>query len=137
MKKTLKRILTLILAVTVIVASCSLNVFAAEKATGIAINEENFPDNNFRNYLLNGSYYIWDDNGTPIEIVYDADKDGYLSESEIQKGHDFIYSVTQAAQFVSTVELTASTFENEGVMIKIKNDLCDEIKILWIEIICE
>lgn len=61
----------------------------------------------------------------------------YLSESEIQKGHDFIYSVTQAAPFVSTVELTASTFENEGVMIKIKNDLCDEIKILWIEIICE
>ena len=61
----------------------------------------------------------------------------YLSESEIQKGHDFIYSVTQAAPFVSTVELTASTFENEGVMIKIKNDFCDEIKILWIEIICE
>lgn len=84
MKKTLKQILTLILAVTVIVASCSLNAFAAEKATGIAINEENFPDDNFRNYLLNGSYYIWDDNGNPIEIVYDADKDGYLCESEIK-----------------------------------------------------
>lgn len=84
MKKTLKRILTLILAVTVIVASCSLNVFAAEKAIGISINEENFPDENFRNYLLNGSYYIWDDNGNPIEIVYDADKNGYLSESEIK-----------------------------------------------------
>lgn len=83
MKKTLKRILTFTLIITVLVASCSLTVFATESTTGIAINEENFPDENLRNLLLNGYYYIWDDDGNPTEIVYDANKDGYLSNNEI------------------------------------------------------
>lgn len=43
-------------------------VFTIDEGPSIEINEENFPDNNFRNYLLSQSY----------------GKDGKISESEIQ-----------------------------------------------------
>lgn len=85
MNNKIKRFLSTAMAMSILASSSAVATFAAEATpeNSIAINEENFPDANFREFLLNGSYFIWDDDGNPIEIVYDANKDGYLSDSEI------------------------------------------------------
>ena len=46
---------------------------------GISIDEANFPDENFRNYIKEGTYY---DMETKRYIMVDTNMDGYLSDDE-------------------------------------------------------
>ena len=84
---------------------------AAEDTIVVEINEENFPDDIFRDYILNGSHYIWDEEGNQIEVVYDANKDGKLSESELANIHQILVSesgisdLTGIEYFTSVIEL--------------------------------
>lgn len=96
MNRKLKRILSTVMAVSILASSGAVATFAAEVPTekGIAISEENFPDEYFREFLLNGSYYVWDENNVCTEIVYDANKDGYLSDSELKNVKHLLIQMT-------------------------------------------
>ena len=61
----------------------------------------------------------------------------YIPENEIGIDNHFIYALTQAAPVVLSVDLPKNILENESVHVKIQNDFCDTIKIMWIEIVCE
>ena len=56
-----------------------------EAASEIAINERNFPDDNFRDYV---SYY------------YDTNKDDYLDNTEIANAKTFGYEVSSVDDFL-------------------------------------
>lgn len=61
----------------------------------------------------------------------------YIPPSEIGRDNHFIYALTQAAPFVFSVDIPINIFENDSVNVKIKNDACNEMNIMWIEIVCE
>ena len=66
MKKLNKKHISLLLAALMIISAVSLTLFAFANDK-VEINEENFPDKNFRD---------------AIAYMYDTDKDGYLSRNE-------------------------------------------------------
>ena len=83
MKRFIKP-LVFLLALSLIIIPINPTVsYAADDDIVVEINKENFPDPVFRNFLLNGSHYVWDEDDNQIEVVYDANKDGFLSEGEI------------------------------------------------------
>ena len=62
----------------------------------------------------------------------------YIPVEEIGQKNHFIYAVTQAAPFVRSwcipyLDATAK----EELKIQIENNLCDDVNLLWIEIVCE
>ena len=61
----------------------------------------------------------------------------YIPSEEIGKKNHFIYAVTQAAPFVRSWRLPLAVTEKEDLRIKIENNLCDDVNLLWIEIVCE
>lgn len=61
----------------------------------------------------------------------------YIPEAEIDRDNHFIYAVTQAAPFVSSVCLTSESVEKESLHIRIQNDSRYELKILWLEVVLE
>ena len=82
--KIIAKALVFLLAVSLIIIPCDPTVsYAADDDIVVEINKENFPDPVFRNFLLNGSHYVWDEDNNQIEVVYDANKDGFLSKGEI------------------------------------------------------
>ena len=65
-----KKIMGLILALVMLVGCLSLNPIATYAEGDVAINETNFPDENFRNYVSEN---------------FDDDNNGFLSQSECDK----------------------------------------------------
>lgn len=61
----------------------------------------------------------------------------YIPETAIGKDNHFIYALTQAAPVVFSVYLPNDIILNDNFCVKIQNHNCNEIKILWIEIVCE
>jgi len=61
----------------------------------------------------------------------------YISEEDIAKEHTFIYALTQAAPFVTSVSLPFDAGERCEVEIKIENPHSDAVKLLWLELVCE
>ncbi len=61
----------------------------------------------------------------------------YIPGSDIGKNNDFIYAVTQAAPFVSSGYLPLVAEEKETLKMKIENNICQDVNLLWIEILCE
>ena len=110
MKKFIKACFVLILFAAVVCGMPEV-AFAEEDKIVVEINEEIFPDDVFREHILTGSHYIWDDEGNQIEIVYDANKDGKLSESEIANIQQMllqemlIYDLTGIEYFTALIEL--------------------------------
>ena len=81
--KKLTRLLIALLLVTVMIAPAAPFAYADEAApSGVSITAENFPDPLFRKFLLEGSHSVWDENNVETVIVYDANKDGFLSTEE-------------------------------------------------------
>lgn len=118
MRKMMKKMLLLMLIT--MFAGVSEIAYAEEDSTVaqneednivVEINEQNFPDPVFRDHILNGFHYIWDENNNQIKIVYDANKDGKLSESEIANIQQMllqekkIYDLTGIEYFTSLIEL--------------------------------
>ena len=60
----------------------------------------------------------------------------YISQEEISKEHRFIYAVSQAAPFVTSVCFPEDIAESK-LKITIENAFCDEVKLLWLELVCE
>ena len=81
MKKILK-LIAFILIFSMVLVPGQLPVYADSADGAVEISKENFPDPVFRHFILNGSHTIWDEQGNPIEVVYDANKDGWLSVEE-------------------------------------------------------
>lgn len=87
-------------------------VHAEEDNIVVEINEETFPDPVFREHILTGYHYIWDEEGNQIQVVYDANQDGKLSESEIANIQQMlvpemaIYDLTGIEYFTSLIELS-------------------------------
>lgn len=82
--KNAAKFIAMVLVVSLIMIPCQMCVYADSTENGVAINKENFPDPLFRNFMLNGSHMIWDEEGNPVEVVYDANKDGWLSVEEAE-----------------------------------------------------
>lgn len=61
----------------------------------------------------------------------------YIPVDEIGEKNHFIYAITQAAPFVRSWRLPLSVTEKEDIRIQIENNLCDDVDLLWIEIVCE
>ncbi len=61
----------------------------------------------------------------------------HISEEDISKEHRFIYAVSQAAPFVGYVCLPDDIAEKRELKITIENTLCNEVKLLWLELVCE
>ena len=61
----------------------------------------------------------------------------YVPETEIGKNNHFIYALTQAAPFVYSAYLPNNILKNNTLSVEIKNKFCDNLEILWIEIVCE
>ena len=105
------KIITTIASVLLTFAMVCNTVCADGDKIVAEINEVTFPDAEFRNHILTGSHYVWDENNNQIEIVYDANKDGKLSESEVAnvKQHLVaempIYDLTGIEYFTSIIEL--------------------------------
>ena len=60
----------------------------------------------------------------------------YIPREEIGKQVDFIYALTQAAPVVRSVTLSADAVK-ENAVIEIRNMHAEEVKILWLETVCE
>lgn len=58
----------------------------------------------------------------------------YISEAEIEKDSEFIYSVSQAAPCIKTLSFLRSAFEDGEIKIGVKNESLKPLKILWLEI---
>ena len=67
MKEKKKRIIGLFLALVMFIGCLSLNPTVTYAEGDVAINETNFPDSNFRDYVSKN---------------FDADNNGFLSQSE-------------------------------------------------------
>ena len=110
MIKIMKKCFILFLFVS-IVCGASDAVYADEDKIVVEINEINFPDDVFREHILTGSHYVWDEEGNQIQIVYDANQDGKLSESEIASIQQLllpqmaIYDLTGIEYFTALIEL--------------------------------
>lgn len=93
------------------VSGISETVHAEEDRIIVEINEETFPDDVFREHILTGYHYVWDDEGNQIKVIYDANQDGKLSESEIANIQQMllqkmlIYDLTGIEYFTSLIEL--------------------------------
>lgn len=119
MRKMMKKMLLFLMPITMFAGVSEIayaeedNIVAQSEEDNIVveINEQNFPDPVFRDHILNGFHYIWDENNNQIKIVYDANKDGKLSESEIANIQQMllqekkIYDLTGIEYFTSLIEL--------------------------------
>jgi len=103
--------MALIVSVVLLFGTVCSTAYAEDDKIVAEINEETFPDAEFRNHILTGSHYIWDKDNNMIEVVYDANKDGKLSESEVAnvKQHLVaempVYDLTGIEYFTSIIEL--------------------------------
>lgn len=109
--KWMKIMVSMLVLVTMIFSNQTI-VFAEEDPIVVEINEENFPDVTFRNHILTGSHYVAGaDEDTMVEVVYDANKDGKLSKSEIENIKQLlmaempIVDLTGINYFTSIIEL--------------------------------
>lgn len=82
--KKLTKLIAVIILLSLVLLPFEMPVYAESNDGAIEINKENFPDPLFRNFILNGSHMIWDENNNPVEVVYDANKDGWLSPDEAE-----------------------------------------------------
>lgn len=110
MKKRMKTLaMVLLLGVTMVFGS--ITAYADEDPIVAEINEENFPDAAFREYVQTGYHVIWDENNVPQIVVYDANQDGKLSQSEtadvqqILAAQMQIGDITGLSYFTSIIEL--------------------------------
>ncbi len=69
------------------------------------------------------------------EPVYEGYE--YLPKEEVKKKGLFIYSITQAAPCVISVDLTSAINGKENFEVQIKNSSKLENEIFWLEIVCE
>lgn len=119
--KIVRKILSFIIVAGMIVSMSYGDVYAAEDTIVVEINEQTFPDKMFREHILTGSHYIWDENENQIEVVYDANKDGKLSKSEIDnvKQHLVaemeIYDLTGIEYFTNIIELACQWTQIESL----------------------
>ena len=111
MRKIMKGCLMLFLFASMVCSVLETTVHAEEDKIVVEINQENFPDDVFREHILTGYHYVWDEAGNQIKVVYDANQDGKLSESEIANIQQLllqekqIYDLTGIEYFTALIEL--------------------------------
>ena len=82
MKKSVKLFAVIMILAMLAAPAGTTAVHAGSSPYPVEISQGNFPDPLFRNFILTGSHTIWDEDNNEILVVYDADNDGFLSESE-------------------------------------------------------
>lgn len=112
MKRRMKAMaLVMVLGVATVFGSVTAFAEGIEDPIVVEINEETFPDEAFREYVLNGSHNIWDEDNNLTVVKYDANSDGKLSESEISNipqilvAENGITDMTGLEYFTSIIEL--------------------------------
>lgn len=82
--RVINKLIIFLMVFAIVMTPFSMSVYADSMDGAVEINKANFPDPLFRNFMLNGSHMIWDEDNNQIEVVYDANKDGWLSVEEAE-----------------------------------------------------
>lgn len=107
MKKT-RVIIMVLLSVVMVLSAVPATSYAEEKSGGCAVNSENFPDENFKNY---------------VSSKIDTDSDGVLSEEEIEK------VVT-----INVGGMNISSLDGIGYFVKVQEIFCHKNKLTSIDV---
>ncbi len=107
MKKT-RVIITVLLSAVMVLSAVPATSYAEEKSGGCAVNSENFPDENFKNY---------------VSSKIDTDSDGVLSEEEIEK------VVT-----INVGGMDISSLDGIGYFVKVQEIFCHKNKLTYIDV---
>lgn len=107
MKKT-RVIITVLLSVVIVLSATPVTSYAEEKSGGCAVNSENFPDENFKNY---------------VSSKIDTDSDGVLSEEEIEK-----------VVAINVGGMNISSLDGIGYFVNVQEIFCHKNKLTAIDV---
>lgn len=107
MKKT-RVIITVLLSVVIVLSATPVTSYAEEKSGGCAVNSENFPDENFKDY---------------VSSKIDTDSDGVLSEEEIEK-----------VVAINVGGMNISSLDGIGYFVNVQEIFCHKNKLTAIDV---